>query len=55
LKGTAPSRLSALVGEYDNRIVLGASIAFIGERLASLSRAGGRVEETTGAGRGSRS
>jgi 4-phosphopantoate---beta-alanine ligase len=55
LKGTSPSKLSALVGGYDNRIVLGASIAFIGERLGSLSRTGGRGEETPGAGRGSRS
>jgi 4-phosphopantoate---beta-alanine ligase len=45
LKGTAPSTLDTLVSKYDNKKVLGASIAFIGERLTSLSRTGGWSEE----------
>ena len=45
LKGVAPSKLNALIGGYDNKKVLGASITFIGERLASLSKTGVRSEE----------
>ena len=50
MKATAPSKLDSLAREYDNEKVLGASIAFIGERLASLSRTGGRSEEASVAG-----
>ncbi len=44
LKGAHPSKLNALVGEYDNKRVLGSSIAAIAERLAYLSKTGGTAE-----------
>jgi 4-phosphopantoate--beta-alanine ligase len=50
LKATGPSRLDSLARAYDNGKVLGASIAFIGQRLASLSRTGGKGEEASVAG-----
>jgi 4-phosphopantoate---beta-alanine ligase len=54
LKATAPSVLDSLTRAYDNEKVLGASIAFIGERLASLSRTAGRSSEETSIAGGAR-
>jgi len=45
LKGTPTSKLNALVSVYDNKRVLGASLAVIAERLASLSKTGGESGE----------
>jgi 4-phosphopantoate---beta-alanine ligase len=45
LKGAPASKLKALVSAYDNERVLGASIGLIAERLAYLSKTGGRTEE----------
>lgn len=42
LRREAPSRLRGIVRGYDNRRNLGASIAFIDERLRSLARTGGK-------------
>jgi 4-phosphopantoate--beta-alanine ligase len=53
LKGTAPSKLGALVSGFDNKKSLGTSIAFIGARFASLSKTGGgRGEQAPAARRG---
>jgi 4-phosphopantoate---beta-alanine ligase len=51
LRGTPAPKLSALVGAYDNKRVLGASIALIAERLAHLSTNGGRTEGPSLTGR----
>jgi 4-phosphopantoate--beta-alanine ligase len=45
LKGTPTLKLNALVSVYDNKRVLGASLAVIAERLASLSKTGGESGE----------
>jgi len=44
LKDAPTSRLNAIVSAYDNKKVLGGSIALIAERLASLSKTGGSEE-----------
>lgn len=45
LKGAPASKLRALVGAYDNKRVLGASIGLIAKRLAVLSKTSAKIEQ----------